>query len=352
MIKDFSSNEVVSSVLNKKLIKHNHNNYSFISLFGDFFITADRFLPICVDNFCTSTDLFGFYEKPKYRHLLTEHFYNLLNSNRNIIEINNSFVIGSTGNYYHDMIDCFSRIFSFNENLNHFKKINKIIISDVTNHNILNEILLKLNIHIPIIKLRRDKIYKFNESVITVNRNLKRTTHLYKNFFLEDIKTPQKNIFISRKDSKTRTILNEDEVIDFLKTKNFTIHTLSNKTLFEQINLFSSSKFIISMHGAGLTNLLFTQPKSSLVEITGNFKKNQNDWLTEKNSEEFNEFTRSMFNKLALLSSVDHYYYFTKRFLPSNETLNKLSFEFQKFTFSNLKVNIDYFKKEIKNIID
>ena len=90
MIKDFSSNEVVSSVLNKKLIKHNHNNYSFISLFGDFFITADRFLPICVDNFCTSTDLFGFYEKPKYRHLLTEHFYNLLNSNRNIIEINNS----------------------------------------------------------------------------------------------------------------------------------------------------------------------------------------------------------------------------------------------------------------------
>ena len=204
MIKDFSSKEVVSSVLNKKLIKHIHNNFPFISLFGDFFITADRFLPICVDNFCTSTDLFGFYEKPKYRHLLTEDFYNLLNSNLNITEINNSFIIGSTGNYYHDMLDCFSRIFSFNENLNHLKKINKIIISDVTNHNILNEILLRLNIHIPIIKLRQNKIYRFNKSVITVNKNFKRTAHLYKKFFFKDIKTPQKNIFISRKDSRTR----------------------------------------------------------------------------------------------------------------------------------------------------
>ena len=106
------------------------------------------------------------------------------------------------------------------------------------------------------------------------------------------------------------------------------------------------------MHGAGLTNLLFSQPMSSIVEITGNFKEDQKDWLTEKNSIEFNNFTRSMFNRLALLCSVDHYYYFTKTILPSNETLNKLSFEFQKFTFSNLKVNIDYFKKEIENIID
>ena len=88
MIKDFSSKEVVSSVLNKKLIKHNNHDYPFISLFGHFFITADRFLPICADYFCTSTDLFGFYEKPKYKHLLTEEFYNFLNINSNIIEIN------------------------------------------------------------------------------------------------------------------------------------------------------------------------------------------------------------------------------------------------------------------------
>ena len=352
MIKDFSSKEVVSSVLNKKLIKHYNNDYSFISLFGDFFITADRFLPICADYFCTSTDLFGFYEKPKYRHLLTEEFYNFLNVNSNIIEINNSFILGSTGNYYHDMIDCFSRIFSYNENLKYFKKINNIVISDITNHNILDEILLKLNINIPIIKLRKDKIYRFNKSIIPVNRNLKRAAHLYKKFFLTDTIIPKKNLFISRKDSKTRTIINEDEVFDVLKNKNFTCQTLSNKTLLEQINLFSSSKHIISMHGAGLTNLLFTQPISSLVEITANFKESQKDWLTEKNSEEFNNFTRSMFNRLALLSCVDHYYYFAKTILPSNETLNKISFEFQKFTFSNLKVDIDYFKKEIENIIN
>ena len=52
---------------------------------------------------------------------------------------------------------------------------------------------------------------------------------------------------------------------------NFKVHTLTNKIIEEQINLFSSSKFIIAMHGAALTNILFTNQIQQL-EITSNLR--------------------------------------------------------------------------------
>ena len=141
MIKDLKSNEIISSPLNKKMTKHFNGNFSFISLFGDFFITADRFLPICSDNFCTSTDLFGFYEKPKYHHLFREDFYNCLIKESNICEIKDAMIIGSTGNYFHDLIDCYSRLFSFNQRSPLYKNIKKIIVSEISFDNVLSELL-------------------------------------------------------------------------------------------------------------------------------------------------------------------------------------------------------------------
>ena len=207
MIKNLKLNEIISSPLKNKLIKYYNHDHKFISLIGDFFITPDSFLLICSDSFSTSTDLFGFYESIKYKHLFTDKFLEkILNQNQEIQIIQNSFILGSTGNYYHDLIDCYSRIFSYNGNFSFNKKINKIIISETNIKYILDEILSILNIKIPIVCLKKNKIYKFENSIITANKNFKRTVKLYRKIFLLKHIIPSNKLFISRKDSSTRHI--------------------------------------------------------------------------------------------------------------------------------------------------
>ncbi len=343
MIKNYTLNDIVSSPLKNKLIKYYNHDQKFISLIGSFFITTDRFLPICSDSFCTSTDLFGFYEDIKYEHLLTNEFHEkILNQNKEIQTIQNSFILGSTGNYYHDLIDCYSRIFSYNKNLSLNKNIDKIIISEINIKNILEEILSILDIKIPVFCLKKDKIYKFENSIITANRNIYKIIKLYRKFFASNQIKPSKNLFISKRDSFNRNIINEKDLLNFLKNYNFEIQTLSKKSFTEQKELFASSKFIVTMHGAALTNLLFAPSGSTIIEITGDFMKRKNDWFSKKNSTEFNNFTRSMYNVLASECGIEHYYYFSKVLFPNN---HKIKYEFEKFTLSNLFVDIDIFRK-------
>ena len=61
-----------------------------------------------------------------------------------------------------------------------------------------------------------------------------------------------------------RIIENEDEVFDYLKKYNFENITLTGKSFEEQINLFSSSKIIISMHGILKIYFLHSQAQKLL----------------------------------------------------------------------------------------
>lgn len=347
MIENYTLSNILSSPLKNKLIKHYNYDEKFISLFGNFYITPDSFLPICSDSFSTSIELFGFYESVKYEHLFTNKFFEkILNQNKEIQILKNSFILGSTGNYYHDIIDCYSRIFSYNKNFSFNNNIDKIIISETNIKNILKEILSMLNIKIPVICLKKNKIYKFENSIITSNRNVYRTIKIYRKFFASNQINPSKNLFISRRDSLNRKIINENDLLFFLKDYNFNVETLSKKSFKEQRELFASSKFIVTMHGAALTNLLFAPSGSTIVEITGDFMKQKNDWFSKKNSTEFNKFTRSMFNFLAAQCGVNHYYFFSK-LLSHN---NKIKYDFENFTHSNLFVDIKIFEKFFQKI--
>ena len=75
-------------------------------------------------------------------------------------------------------------------------------------------------------------------------------------------------IYVSRKDSFQRILLNEVEVESSLAKLGFRIVTLAGMPVREQISLFSKARCIVSPHGAGLTNLMFAPPGASVVEIT------------------------------------------------------------------------------------
>ena len=120
-----------------------------------------------------------------------------------------------------------------------------------------------LDIKIPVICLKKDKIYQFKNSIITANRNIYKTIKLYRKFFVNNQINPSKNLFISKRDSFNRNIINEIDLLNLLKNYKFEVHTLSEKSFTEQKELFASSKFIVTMHGAALTNLLFAQSGST-----------------------------------------------------------------------------------------
>ncbi len=72
----------------------------------------------------------------------------------------------------------------------------------------------------------------------------------------EIILTDEK-LYLTRFDSGNRICLNEGELIDRLRTKNYRIVTLQNWPYREQIKLFANAKEIVAPHGAGLVNLGF-----------------------------------------------------------------------------------------------
>ncbi len=76
-----------------------------------------------------------------------------------------------------------------------------------------------------------------------------------------------KRIYISRNKSGRRRIINEQNLIDLLKNYNFKILYSEKISFNKQLEIFSSAKFIIGLHGAGLTNLIWMKEKNNLIEI-------------------------------------------------------------------------------------
>jgi hypothetical protein len=76
-----------------------------------------------------------------------------------------------------------------------------------------------------------------------------------------------RRIYISRKDAGRRRILNEQIIIDKLHENGFEIYQLNKLGIKEQQQLFSSADIIFSSHGAGLTNIVWCQPGTVVVEF-------------------------------------------------------------------------------------
>jgi hypothetical protein len=70
--------------------------------------------------------------------------------------------------------------------------------------------------------------------------------------------------------SNYRRILNHKEVITIAKQEGFSIYDMGNLTFVEQIRLFRSSEFILGVHGAAFSFLVFCEPGTQVLEIYPN----------------------------------------------------------------------------------
>lgn len=76
-----------------------------------------------------------------------------------------------------------------------------------------------------------------------------------------------KRIYLTRSEATYRRVLNDDEVQSWLAKAGFTAVTLSQFSVREQAALLSRAEVVVAPHGAGLTNLVFCQSGTKILEI-------------------------------------------------------------------------------------
>ncbi|WP_088331555.1 glycosyltransferase family 61 protein [Lacimicrobium sp. SS2-24] len=67
-----------------------------------------------------------------------------------------------------------------------------------------------------------------------------------------------KRIYISREDAKHRSVVNENELLQILNHYGFEIVVPGYYSLLEQVFIFSQAEIVVGAHGAGLTNIIFS----------------------------------------------------------------------------------------------
>lgn len=82
-----------------------------------------------------------------------------------------------------------------------------------------------------------------------------------------DVK-PIQRLYVSRKKANRRKVVNEEEIENYLIENGFQSICFEDYNIYEQVFLMQNAAVVISMHGAGMANSMFMQPKSVLFELS------------------------------------------------------------------------------------
>lgn len=80
-------------------------------------------------------------------------------------------------------------------------------------------------------------------------------------------RSPDRMIYVWRVDSRARPMQNEEALVNRLLRRGIEPIITSTMSLAEQIDVFSSAKFVMGPHGAGLANIAFCSPGAVMYEI-------------------------------------------------------------------------------------
>ncbi|WP_169719269.1 glycosyltransferase family 61 protein [Algoriphagus mannitolivorans] len=114
-----------------------------------------------------------------------------------------------------------------------------------------------------------------------------------------------RKIYISRAKATKRKIENEYELIPILERYGFEVFRTEDLSFKEQRRLFQETKVLFSIHGAGLTNMVFMPAKSKIVEL-------------HPDTERYN----SCFFHLSSALDIDYLYSFEKADHPNPQEAN------------------------------
>lgn len=117
--------------------------------------------------------------------------------------------------------------------------------------------------------------------------------NFYSSFYRTSSNLEFDKLYIKRKKMSIRHVLNEEEVIETLSRYGFKDVFFEDYSFEEQVQMASNAKVMVSIHGAGLTNMLFMSKGTKVLEFR---KANETGYLHYYN--------------LASALGIDYYYLF------------------------------------------
>lgn len=100
----------------------------------------------------------------------------------------------------------------------------------------------------------------------------------------------EERLYISRSKATKRRILNEDEIAPVLNNFGFQTINTEDLSFAEQVQICSRARYIVSNHGAGLTNTLFMRDGGSVLELRHESDCINNCYFTLASALKFNYF--------------------------------------------------------------
>ncbi len=91
--------------------------------------------------------------------------------------------------------------------------------------------------------------------------------------FLGNASTPatgvKRLLYVTRRDAPQRRVLNEKEIVDYLKGIGFEVICPGDYSFAEQIKMFSEASVVVGPHGAAFANMVFAPAGATLIEFFG-----------------------------------------------------------------------------------
>jgi hypothetical protein len=180
----------------------------------------------------------------------------------------------SEDNYFHWIVDTLPRLLALESAKLDVSQIDHILVSSLR-HAYQRESLALFGIdptrviacdRSPHVQAERLVISRIDSRALTYDFLRDRLLPAARPHFPAHLPTPER-LYISRQRASRRRLRNEDAIIAQLEADGFMVVSLEGRSFVEQIGVMSAARIVIAPHGAGLTNLVFCPPKTTVIEL-------------------------------------------------------------------------------------
>jgi len=103
-----------------------------------------------------------------------------------------------------------------------------------------------------------------------------------RNYFLSELNESMqvKRVYITRKNATKRKIINEDDLLPKLREFGFKVIDMDALSFKQQIQVMLGAEMLVSLHGAGLTHMLWKKNRGKVLEIRASGDCHNNCYFT------------------------------------------------------------------------
>ena len=288
-------------ILNKNLkigevkLDNNIDNKLLFTEFNNVFLNP-RLWSVISNDFFIFNDFERYLSNYKHHKEIINRQNEIKQNLKEISQIQGTyFLFGAEENYWHFLIDFIPRLLCL-KFLSHIKI--KVIVSDRLPEkyfDFISKVLKQLNIpEIDFLKINQNNlVYSFEKLIFSSRPSINYASSFLNQTFKDHIvRKKKKNLYVKRGRSARRKVLNEDDIINFIKQYDYEIVDCFDLNIEEQMKIFSEAKNIIIPSGASMANLIFTPSNINVVEIRSNLDGDFSEKINLKN-----RFTLYLFDK-------------------------------------------------------